>query len=54
MIDRQFHSCPASDGLFVWKQKATTDAPDTKSQAKKNQVRGLALSTAHTNKFWSE
>ncbi|KPW26628.1 hypothetical protein ALO83_103830 [Pseudomonas cannabina pv. alisalensis] len=41
-------------GLVVWKQKATTDAPDTKSQAKKNQVLGLALSTAYNTKFWSE
>lgn len=47
-------------GLLVWKQKATTDAPDTqftrntKSQAQKSQVRGLALCAALTTKFWSE
>ncbi|WP_152973762.1 hypothetical protein [Pseudomonas libanensis] len=47
-------------GLLVWKPKATTEGPDTqftrntKSQAQKSQVHGLALCAAFTTKFWSE
>lgn len=44
-------------GLFVWKQKATTDAPDTlfncntKSQAKKNHRAMVVSSTAQNVKL---
>ena len=46
-------------GLFVWKQKAITDAPDTqfnrntKSRAQKNHRAMVVSCAALTAKFWS-
>ena len=46
-------------GLFVWKQKAITDAPDTqftrntKSRAQKNHRARVVFRAALTTKFWS-